>query len=57
MHEVEIAIEKITYENKKFPQEALEVIIQNKEKAIPYLRYAIAKAIEEKGRMRCTYAK
>lgn len=38
----------ITYESKKFPQEALEVIIQNKEKALPYLRKSIAKAIEDK---------
>lgn len=37
MNELEMAIEKITYENKKFPQEALEVIIQNKEKALPFL--------------------
>lgn len=55
MHEVEMAIEKITYENKKFPQEALEVIIQNKEKAIPYLRKAIAKAIEEKNELEDCY--
>ena len=55
MHEVEVAIEKITYENKKFPQEALEVIIQNKEKAIPYLRKAIAKAIEEKDELEDSY--
>ena len=55
MHEVEMAIEKITYENKKFPQGALEVIIQNKEKAIPYLRKAIAKAIEEKDELEDSY--
>ena len=55
MHEVEIAIEKITYESKKFPQEALEVIIQNKEKALPYLRKSIAKAIEEKDELEDSY--
>lgn len=55
MNELEMAIEKITYENKKFPQEALEVIIQNKEKALPFLRKAIKKAIEEKDELEDGY--
>lgn len=48
MNELQKAIERITYEDKKFPQEALEVIIANKEEAIPYLRNAVEKAMEEK---------
>ncbi len=48
MNELQKAIERIAYEDKKFPQEALEVIIANKEEAIPYLRNAVEKAMEEK---------
>lgn len=48
MCELKKAIEEITYENKKFPKKAFEIIRQHKEEALPYLRGAIEKAIEEK---------
>jgi len=48
MKTLEQAIEEITYRTEKFPKEALEVIIANKDEAIPYLRAAVEKAIEEK---------
>lgn len=48
MNELQKAFERIAYENKKFPQEALEIIIANKEEAIPYLRNAVEKAMEER---------
>ncbi len=47
MNELERAIEAITYENKKFLVEDIKQIIEQKEEAIPYLRGAIEKAIEE----------
>lgn len=46
--EIQKAIEAITYKNQKFPEEAFQTITANKQEAIPYLRGAIEKAIEEK---------
>lgn len=48
MNELQKAFERVAYEGKKFPQEALEIIIANKEEAIPYLRNAVEKAMEER---------
>lgn len=48
MNELQKSIEEITYENKIFPRKALENIIANKKVAIPYLRSAIEKALEER---------
>jgi len=48
VNELQKAMDRITYESKKFPREALEIIIANKEEAIPYLRNAVEKAMEEK---------
>lgn len=48
MSELQKAIEKITYESKVFPRKALEIIVSNKKEAIPHLREAIEKVLEEK---------
>lgn len=48
MSELKKAIEEITYVSKKFPNKAWEIVVANKEEAIPYLRSAIEKALEEK---------
>ena len=48
MSELKKAIEEITYVSKKFPKKAWEMVVENKEEAIPYLRSAIEKALQEK---------
>lgn len=48
MKDVQKAIKDITYHANKYPKEAVEIIIQNKEQAVPYLREAIEFAIQEK---------
>lgn len=48
MTEVQKAIEELTYYTPKFPKQALKVITENKEEALPYLHSAIEKVIEEK---------
>ena len=48
MSEIQTAIEAITCKTKKFPQKPMEIILANPDAAIPYLRNAIQKAIEEK---------
>ncbi len=48
MSELLKSIEKMKYEGKKFPKEELEFIIKHKEEALPYLRAAIEKVIEER---------
>lgn len=48
MEELQKAIENITYTGKKFPKEELELIGANRDEAIPYLRSAVEKAIEER---------
>ncbi len=45
---VQKAIEEITYRSKKFPGEAFQIISENREIAIPYLRAAVEKALLEK---------
>lgn len=55
MCELRKAIEEITYESRKFPKEAFEVIRRNKDEALPYLRGAIDKAIEEKDELEDGY--
>jgi len=55
MSELQKAIEGITYISRKFPQEAFGVITANKEAAIPYLRSAIEKVIEEKEELEQNY--
>ena len=47
MDELKKAIEEITYFSRKFPDKAWKIILKNKEEAIPYLRSAIEKALEE----------
>lgn len=47
MSEVQRAIEEITCMGKTFPEEAFRVITANKEEAIPYLRQAVAHAINK----------
>lgn len=42
------AIENITYRTSKFPKEDFRIITAHKEKAIPYLREAIQKALDER---------
>ena len=48
MNELQKAIEEITYVSKKFPQKAFNVVTANREEALPYLRSALEKAIEER---------
>ena len=55
MSDLRTAIAKITYVNKAFPGEALKVITENKEEAIPYLRDAIEKAVDEKDDLEDNY--
>ncbi len=55
MSELKKAIEEITYASKKFPKKAWEIIVANKEEAIPYLRSAIEKALEEKDELEEDY--
>ncbi len=56
MNELQQAIEELTYyKSRKFPKNALETVIANKEKAIPYLRKAIEKAIEERDELSESY--
>ncbi len=47
MSELQKAIEEITYKSRKFPAKAFQVIRADRERAIPYLRAAIEKAIQE----------
>ena len=47
MSEVQKAIEDITCMGKTFPEEAFRIITANKEEAIPYLRQAVAHAINK----------
>lgn len=47
MKELQKAIEAISYESTHFPKEAFEVIVANKDMAIPYLHAALEKAIQE----------
>ena len=44
MNQLQSAIQKITYANKKFPKEEFKIITENKADAIPYMREAIEKA-------------
>ncbi len=55
MYELKKAIEEITYSSKKFPEEAWEIVVANKEEAIPYLRSAIEKALVEKDELEDDY--
>lgn len=55
MSELTKAIENITYQSKKFPKDAIEVILQNKVEALPYLREAIERAIEERDELKEGY--
>lgn len=48
MEELQKAVEIITYTGKKFPKEELEQISANRDQAIPYLRNAVEKAVEER---------
>lgn len=56
MEELQRAIENITYYNKKFPKEELELIGANRDEAIPYLRSAVEKAVREKGDLNGEYS-
>ena len=49
------AIEEITYVSKKFPQKAFNVVTANREEALPYLRSALEKAIEERDELEENY--
>lgn len=55
MGELQKAIEEITCMSRKFPAKAFETIGKNKEEAIPYLRKAIEKALEEKDELDDSY--
>lgn len=55
MNELQKAIEAISYESTKFPKEAFRIISENKREALPYLRGAIDKAIEERDELEGGY--
>ena len=55
MNELQKAIEAISYESTKFPEEAFRIISENKREALPYLRRAIDKAIEERDELEDGY--
>ena len=55
MDELKKAIEEITYFSRKFPNKAWKIILKNKEEAIPYLRSAIEKALEEQENLEENY--
>lgn len=48
MNELQNAINEITYRSSTFPQKAFEIIAANREEAIPFLRRAVEKALDEK---------
>ncbi len=48
MGELQKAIETITYRSNIFPKKEFRVITENQEEALPYLRAALDKAIQEK---------
>ena len=52
---VQKAIEDITYRSKKFPEKSFRIISENEELAIPYLRAAIEKAVEEQENLEENY--
>ena len=47
MSELQKAIQELTYDNKKFPKSALEIVEAHRDEAIPILRNAIEKALKE----------
>ena len=55
MDELKKAIEEITYVSRKFPNKAWKIVVENKEEAIPYLRSAIEKALEEQENLEENY--
>lgn len=55
MDELQKAIEIISYESRRFPEEAFRIISENREAALPYLRSAIEKAIEERDELEDGY--
>lgn len=48
MNELQKAIEELSSVNRKLPERAIRTVIENREKALPCLRKALQKAIEEK---------
>ena len=55
MSELQKAIETISYESRRFPAEAFQIISEHREEALPYLRGAIEKAIEERDELEDGY--
>lgn len=55
MNDLQKAIETISYESRRFPEEAFRIISENREEALPYLRSAIDKAIEERDELEDGY--
>lgn len=55
MNELQKAIETISYESRNFPAEAFKIISENRVEALPYLRSAIDKAIEERDELEDGY--
>lgn len=41
------ALEEVSHFNERFPTEALQVLVENKEEAIPYLRAAVDRVLAE----------
>ena len=48
MNELKKAIEELSIVSSKLPVKALRTVIENREEALPHLREALQKAIEEK---------
>lgn len=55
MNLVQNAIKNITYKSKIFPEEEFRILSENPTEAIPYLRAAIEKAIEERENLDAEY--
>ena len=48
MNELQKAIEELSGVSRKLPKKAIRTVIKNREEALPYLRRALQKAIEER---------
>ena len=55
MSQLQQAIQEITYRSRKFPKKAFEIISANREEALPYLRGAIEKVLEERSEIEEEY--
>ena len=55
MSQLQEAIQELTYRSNTFPKKAFEIISANREEALPYLRGAIEKVLEERDELEEEY--